>query len=103
MLGDRRLPFEIEFDQPGIKTQLRPAEVNHFLEELEGLLLRKAIEEPDEGDLVGKAEPVMTAPALAELLRRGVNPLYDATDAYHSAVALDSKSRPPRCFLYEGN
>jgi hypothetical protein len=30
-------------------------------------LLRKAIEEPDEGDLVGKAKPVMRAPAHAEL------------------------------------
>jgi hypothetical protein len=38
-----------------------------FLEELEGLLLREAIEEPDEGDLVGKAKPVMMAPAPAEL------------------------------------
>jgi hypothetical protein len=42
-------------------------EANQFLEELEGLLLREAIEEPDEGDLVGKAKPVMRAPALAEL------------------------------------
>ena len=32
------------------------------------MLLWKAIEEPDEGDLVGKAKPVMReAPALAEL------------------------------------
>ncbi len=67
MLGDRRLPFAVEFNQPCIKPQLRRAEVNQFLEELEGLLLRKSIEEPDEGDLVGKAKPVMGAPTLAEL------------------------------------
>jgi hypothetical protein len=67
MLGDRRLPFAVEFNQPRIKPQLRRAEVNDFLEELEGLLLREAIEEPDEGDLVGKAKAVMRAPALAEL------------------------------------
>jgi hypothetical protein len=48
------------------KHQLHRAEVNQFLEELEGLL-GEAIEEPDEGDLVGKAKPVMRAPALAEL------------------------------------
>ncbi len=35
--------------------------------ELEGLLLRETIEEPDEGDLIGKAKPVMRAPTLAEL------------------------------------
>jgi hypothetical protein len=59
MLGDRRLPFAVEFDQPCIKPQLRRAEANQFLEELEGLLLRETIEEPDEGDLIGKAKPVM--------------------------------------------
>jgi hypothetical protein len=47
MLGDRRLPFAVEFDQPRIKPQLRRAKENQFLEELEGLLLREAIEEPD--------------------------------------------------------
>jgi hypothetical protein len=31
------------------------------------LLLRKAIEEPDEGYLVGKSKPIMRAPALAKL------------------------------------
>jgi hypothetical protein len=43
------------------------AEAKQFLEELEELLLRETIEEPDEGDLVGKVKPVMRAPALAEL------------------------------------
>jgi hypothetical protein len=56
MLGDRRLPFAVAFDQPRIRPQLRRAAVNHFLEELEGLLLREAIEEPDKGDPVGKAK-----------------------------------------------
>jgi hypothetical protein len=58
------------FDQPCIKPQLRRTEANQFLEELEGLLLREAIQEPDEADLVGKANPVMRAPALAELQRK---------------------------------
>jgi len=46
-----------------------PAQVDKSdrFEELEGLLLRETIEEPDEGDLIGKAKPVMRAPALAEL------------------------------------
>jgi len=42
MLGDRRLPFAVEFDQTCIKPQLRCTEANKFLEELEWLLLRKA-------------------------------------------------------------
>src|SRR6202022_1940272 len=67
MLGDRRLPFAVEFDQPCIKPQLRSAEANQFLEELEWLLLRETVKEPDKGDLVGKTKPVMGAPALAEL------------------------------------
>jgi hypothetical protein len=53
MLGDRRLPFAVEFDQPCIKPQLRSAEANQFLEELEWLLLRETVKEPDKGDLVG--------------------------------------------------
>jgi hypothetical protein len=53
MLADRRLPFAVEFDQPYIKPQLRCTEANKFLEELEWLLLRKAIEEPDEVTLLG--------------------------------------------------
>ncbi|MGA8658839.1 MAG: hypothetical protein WB586_22115 [Chthoniobacterales bacterium] len=32
MLGDRRLPFAVEFDQPCIKPQLRRAEANKFLQ-----------------------------------------------------------------------
>jgi hypothetical protein len=59
VLRDRRLPFAVEFDQPCIKPQLRRAEANKFLQQLEWLLLWKAIEEPDKGDLVGKAKPVM--------------------------------------------
>ena len=62
-----RLPFTLEFDQPCIKPQLRRAEANQFIEELEWLLLRGTVKEPDEGDLVGRAKPVMRAPALAEL------------------------------------
>ena len=56
MLGDRRLPFAVEFDQPCIKPQLRCTEANKFLEEFEWLLLRKAIEEPDEGYLVRQSQ-----------------------------------------------
>jgi len=64
MLGDRRLPFAVEFDQPCIKPQLRSAEANQFLDELKGLLLRETVKEPDKGELVGKTKPVMGAPAL---------------------------------------
>ena len=64
MVGCR---LRLGFDQLCIKPQLRRAEANKFLEELEWLLLREATQEPDEGDLVGKAKPVMRAPTLAEL------------------------------------
>src|SRR5262249_12282372 len=67
MLGDRRLPLAVEFDQQCIKPQLRSAEANQFLEELEWLLLRKTVKEPHKGDQVGKTKPVVGAPALAEL------------------------------------
>jgi hypothetical protein len=67
MLGDRRLPFAVELDQSCIKPQLRRAEAKQFLDELKGLLLRETVKEPDEGDLVGKAKPVMRASALAQL------------------------------------
>ena len=67
MLGDRRLLFAVEFDQSCIKPQLRRAEGKHFLNELKGLLLREMVKEPNEGDLVGKAKPVMRAPAFAKL------------------------------------
>ena len=53
------MSFAVEFDQPCIKTQLRRAEANQFLEELERLLLRETTEEPDEADLVGKAKPTL--------------------------------------------
>ena len=60
------MPFAVEFDQLCIKPQLRCTEANQFLLELEVLLLREAVEEPDEGDLIGEAEPVMRAPTLAK-------------------------------------
>ena len=55
------------FAMLGLRFCLRRAEANQFLEELERLLLRETIEEPDEADLVGKVKPVMRAPAHAEL------------------------------------
>jgi len=67
MLEDRRLSFAVESHQLYVKPQLRRAKANQFLKELEGLLLREPIEEPDESDLIGKAEPVMRAPTVAEL------------------------------------
>jgi len=51
-LGDRRLPFAVEFDQPCIKPQLRRAEGKQFLDELKRLLLRETVKEPDEGDTI---------------------------------------------------
>ncbi len=47
MLGDRRLPFAVEFDQVWVNPQLCRAEANQFLKELEGLLLPEAIEVPE--------------------------------------------------------
>jgi hypothetical protein len=76
---ERRLLFSVESDQLCVKPQLRRAEANQFFKELEGLLLREAIEEPHEADLVGKAKPVMRVPAPAELheifLNQGRGPL----------------------------
>jgi hypothetical protein len=66
MLGDHRLPSAVEFDQPCIKPQLRRAEANKFLEELEWLLLREATQEPDEGDLVGVTSRRLVAQIVAK-------------------------------------
>jgi hypothetical protein len=60
-------PFAVEFDQLCIKPQVRRAEANQFLEELEGLLLRETIEEPDEGGPDRQSQAVMRAPTLVEL------------------------------------
>ena len=47
MVGDRRLPFSVDFDQVWVNPQLCRAKANQFLKELEGLLLREAIEVPE--------------------------------------------------------
>ncbi len=59
--------FAIELDQRCIKPQLCRAEAHQFIYDLKWLLLGKAIEQPDEGTPVAKAEPVVQAPALADL------------------------------------
>ena len=43
------------------------AEAHQFLDELKGPLLRETAQEPDEGNLVGKAEPIMRVAALPKL------------------------------------
>src|SRR5438552_12603938 len=88
MLGDRRLPFALEFDQPCIKPQLRRAEANQFLEELEGLLLREAIKEPHERDLIGKPKPVMR-----ESKGAPPPPPY-TTGLYHFAILYPTRATP---------
>jgi hypothetical protein len=59
VLGNRRLPFTVNLDQALFEPQLRRTEAHQLVEDLERLLPREAIEEPDEGKLVGHAEPVM--------------------------------------------
>src|SRR5215471_16058269 len=97
MLGDCRLPFAVEFDQPCIKPQLRRAEANQFLEELEGLLLREAIKEPHERDLIGKPKPVMRAPAPAELhvifLGQGRGPLELVAGKHYRCDTANAETR----------
>jgi hypothetical protein len=67
VLGDRRLPFAVEIDQARFDPQLRCTEAHQLVEDLKWLLPWEAIEEPDEAELVGKAEPVVETPTLADL------------------------------------
>ena len=74
MLGDRRLPFAVEFNQSFIKPQLRRAEGKQFLDEFKGLLLRETVKEPNEGDLVGKAGRRLLSHELAHVVQQRENP-----------------------------
>jgi hypothetical protein len=58
--GDRLVAFAARrFDQARLDPRLRRVEAHRLIDDLEWLLLRKPIEEPDEAELVGKAEPVI--------------------------------------------
>lgn len=61
------MPFAVEIDQTRFDPQLRRTEAYQLVEDLERLLPREAIKEPNEGELVGKAKPVVGAPTLADL------------------------------------
>ena len=67
VLGDCWLPFAVEIDQARFDPQLRRTEAHQLVKDLEWLLPWEAIEEPDEAELVGKAEPVVETPTLADL------------------------------------
>jgi hypothetical protein len=67
MFGDCGLPFAVELQQTRIESQLRCAEAHQFIDDLKWLLSVEAIEQSHKGDLEGKAEPVVRAPALTDL------------------------------------
>ena len=67
MLRDRLPPFGVVPDHIRIGTQLQSCEPQNFAVDLQRLLLRKAPEHTNEGDLVGEAQPVVGSPALRNL------------------------------------
>ena len=67
VLGDGLLAFAVELDQARINSQLGRAEPHQLVDDFEWLLFREAIEQTDEGNLVGEAEPIVGASALADL------------------------------------
>src|SRR5271155_2789652 len=69
VLGDGLLAFPVELYQARVNSQLRRAEAHQLVGHLEWLLFREPIEQTDEGNLVGEAEPIVGAPALANLLQ----------------------------------
>ena len=69
VLGDGLLAFAIELYQGCINPQLGRAKPHQFIGDFKWLLLGEAIEQPGEGTLVGEAEPVVGASALANLIQ----------------------------------
>ena len=67
MLRDRLPPLGVVPDRIRIDTQLQGGEPEDLAVDLQRLLLWKAPEHANEGDLVGEAEPVVGSPALRNL------------------------------------
>ena len=67
MLRNRLPSFGIVPDRIRIGTQLQGGEPQNLAVDLQRLVLRKASEYANEGDLVGEAEPVVDSPALRNL------------------------------------
>ena len=65
--GQRGLSCAVALDQAGIETKLQRADVDQILDDLEGLLLWEAVEQPHKGQLVRKAEAILRPAALADL------------------------------------
>jgi hypothetical protein len=66
LYGSSRCPFLNLIPRSDSEDKLR-AEARQFLDNLEWLLAGEAIKQPHESDLVGKAKPVVRAPALNDL------------------------------------
>jgi hypothetical protein len=63
----RRLPSTVDLDEASANAELDRGEAHEVVEDLEGLLLRKSVQQPNEGQLVGEAESVLRPAALADL------------------------------------
>jgi hypothetical protein len=62
----------VEIDHPRIDAKLDRREVHEIIDDLELLLLGDAVQEPDEGKLLGEAEPVLRPPAFVDYHEVGV-------------------------------
>jgi len=73
VLGDRLLPQRILFDELGVDPELDAREPDQLVDEFEGALLRKPVEEADEAELVAEAELVVRSSTAMNLgaVRRG--------------------------------
>jgi hypothetical protein len=67
VLGNGRLSVTVEIDLPGCNAELNGDEVDEIVDDFEGLLLWKAVQQPNEGQPIAKAKPIWELPAFADL------------------------------------
>lgn len=65
------LPRRVAFDPFFVDADLERGEVDQILADLDGPLCGKAIEQPDESDLVGESEAVVHAASLGDFRQVG--------------------------------
>ena len=72
VVRNRMLPGRIPVDLDRLNVQLHGDEVQQLVADLQGLLGRKAAEQPDEADLIGEAQAVLVAATLGDLGQVGL-------------------------------
>jgi len=72
MIRDRRLAGRVLLEAGCVDVQLRRDEAQQFIADLQGLLIREAVEQSDEADLIGEAQAVVVAATFGDLDQVGL-------------------------------